>query len=99
VSACQCDTMPPNLTPQRPVSDPVVACMRPDLSEDENVRIMVEQLGMSELRERFIADIERGRIDGDLEVVDGPLTEEDKRRLGISGRILDAPPGDGGGER
>jgi hypothetical protein len=60
-----------------------------ELSDDENVRIMVEQLGTSELRSRFYVDIERGRIDGDIEVVDGPLTEADKRRLGI-GSIFDA---------
>jgi hypothetical protein len=77
------------------------AHMNLELSDDENVRFMVERLGMSELRARFIVDIERGRIDGDTEVVDGSLTEADKRRLGIAS-IFDAPSGDncgGGGGR
>jgi len=70
--------------------------MNLELSDDENVRIMVEQLSMIEERARFIVDIERRCIDGDIEVVDWPLTEADKRHLGI-GSIFDAPPGDGGG--
>jgi hypothetical protein len=55
---------------------------------------------MSEVRARFIVDIERDRIDGDTEVVDGPLMEEDERRLGVGGSIYDDLPGggrDGGG--
>ena len=63
--------------------------MNLELSNDENVRIMVEQFALSEVRARFIVDIERGRIDGDTEVVDGPLTEADQRHLGIGG-IFDA---------
>jgi hypothetical protein len=35
-----------------------------ELSDDENVRIMLQPLGMSELRARPNVDIERGRIDG-----------------------------------
>jgi hypothetical protein len=61
--------------------------MNLELSDDENVRIMVEQLSMIEERARFIVDIERRCIDGDIEVVDGPLTEADKRHLG-NGSIL-----------
>ncbi len=47
---------------------------------------------MNEERAWFVVDIERGRIDGDTDVVDGPLTLEGKRRLG-TGSIFDAPSG------
>lgn len=65
-------------------------------SDEENARIMVEQLGMSEQRARFVVALERGEIEGDAEVIDGPLTTEDKRRLGI-GSIFAAPTQGGGG--
>jgi hypothetical protein len=44
----------------------------------------------STLTARFVIDIERGRIDGDCIVKDGPLTEADHKHLGI-GSIFDAP--------
>ena len=62
-----------------------------ELSDDDNARILVDQLGMSEERARFIIALERGRIDGDTEVIDGPLSAAERQRIGIGG-IFDTPP-------
>lgn len=63
--------------------------MIPELSDDENVRILIEQFEITEVRARFIIALERGQTEGDVEAVDGPLTEEKRQRFGLGRSILD----------
>lgn len=58
------------------------------LSDEENIRILVEQFNMSEERGAFIVAMERGETRGDLQVTDGLLSAEQRRRLGL-GRQID----------
>jgi hypothetical protein len=63
--------------------------MIPELSDEENVRLMIEHLGVGETVARFIVAMERGETDGDLVAVDGPLTPARKRRVGLGRPIGD----------
>lgn len=62
-----------------------------ELSDDENVRIMVDNFGASEAQARFIIAIERDEISGDVIAVDGPLSAAQKRKVGIGRRIRFEP--------
>lgn len=55
--------------------------MNPDVTKDENLRILVEELGMPlDLAETILA-IETGEIDGDVEALDseGSVIREPSR--------------------
>jgi hypothetical protein len=61
----------------------------PELSDDENVRILVEQFGLTEERARLVVAIEKGESDGDLVAADGPMTVKDRRRVGLGRSIFE----------
>jgi hypothetical protein len=60
--------------------------MIPGLSDEENVRILVELFGIDETRAQYVIAMERGDTDGDLDPT-RPLTTADRRRLGLIGPI------------
>lgn len=51
------------------------------MTEDHVKRLT--DLGVDEVRARFIVAIEERELDGDVEGLDGPLTRAEKRKAGL----------------
>ena len=66
--------------------------MIPELSDAENIRILVEQLGVDPLTAEFIVAMERHDHPGDVTGPGGrPLTAKEREAAGLGATILDEP--------
>jgi hypothetical protein len=63
--------------------------MSDERSRAERIRHLVETTTMTEADATFAVDFSDGKTTGDIVGENGPLSEDERRRLGLGGSIFD----------